>query len=492
MKSSVYAFAVLFSLAPLAAGCAEEPEPVYPSNAEPVGYTEPKEAAAAGDYNAMPQNAGSGPYGSADNGQAPEPSPASASAFRFVAGQEEGQGAQGDVAVGEPQDEEYADTDPSALTDFHSTLDPYGTWVDDSNYGTVWVPSETVVGDGFSPYVTAGHWTYGDDYVWMSDYSWGWAPFHYGRWTYIGGTGWGWIPGRTYAGAWVSWRTGYDDWGYVGWAPMPPTWYWRGGYAYGLGSVPYAPYSFCASGDLFQPALGGRLIGGAQVGVVASHTRPFVGATPAVGGHIGAHPSVAGPSPGFLRIPGSAVARAPMGNAGITQAREFARPSTAVALGARAPQGSLGHVASNGVRPGYSNGGRFGSASTMGSGGQPSYRPAQPSYRPFAGGSPSYRPSYQPYTASRATPSYYGGSRSYAPYGGGGGGYHPSYGPTYGGGAPTARPSRPSRGRSRSSGTTSSGYTGGSYRGGYHGGGGGFRGGGGGFRGGGGGGGRHR
>ena len=41
---------------------------------------------------------------------------------------------------------------------FHETLDPYGSWVDDQTYGTVWVPSETVVGTGFIPYVSAGHW----------------------------------------------------------------------------------------------------------------------------------------------------------------------------------------------------------------------------------------------------------------------------------------------------------------------------------------------
>src|SRR5690349_1923872 len=29
------------------------------------------------------------------------------------------------------QEQEYTDTDPSALTEFKSTLDPYGTWQDD-------------------------------------------------------------------------------------------------------------------------------------------------------------------------------------------------------------------------------------------------------------------------------------------------------------------------------------------------------------------------
>ena len=40
----------------------------------------------------------------------------------------------------------------------------------------------TVVGADFTPYVSAGHWTYDDDYVWVSDYDWGWLAFHFGRW----------------------------------------------------------------------------------------------------------------------------------------------------------------------------------------------------------------------------------------------------------------------------------------------------------------------
>ena len=188
----------------------------------------------------------------------------------------------GDLAVG-ADSTDYADTDPSALSDFRPALDPYGSWVEDPTYGTVWSPSPTVVGDDFAPYVSGGRWTYDDanNYVWASDYDWGWAPFHYGRWVYLGNR-WGWIPGRTYAGAWVSWRTGYDGYGYVGWAPLPPTWYWRGGYALGLGFVPGAPYAFCGVHDVFRPGLGGHLVTGAAVGVVANHTRVY--ASPTVGG----------------------------------------------------------------------------------------------------------------------------------------------------------------------------------------------------------------
>ena len=99
---------------------------------------------------------------------------------------------------------------PSALTDFKATLDPYGQWVRrrerTAPFGN---PIAGVVGSDFQPYVTRGSLGLRQRRIhWMSDYDWGWAPFHYGRWAWIAGRGWCWIPGRTYAGAWVSWRTG--------------------------------------------------------------------------------------------------------------------------------------------------------------------------------------------------------------------------------------------------------------------------------------------
>src|SRR5580658_4597889 len=54
--------------------------------------------------------------------------------------------AQAEPAAGEAQGDSYADTDPTALTDFHATLDPHGTWMDDPTYGTVWVPNTAEVG----------------------------------------------------------------------------------------------------------------------------------------------------------------------------------------------------------------------------------------------------------------------------------------------------------------------------------------------------------
>ncbi len=71
---------------------------------------------------------------------------------------------------------------------FYDQLDPYGTWVEYQNYGYVWMPD---VDQGFIPYGTDGHWVFTDNgWTWVSDYSWGWAPFHYGRWAYDDTYGW--------------------------------------------------------------------------------------------------------------------------------------------------------------------------------------------------------------------------------------------------------------------------------------------------------------
>lgn len=100
---------------------------------------------------------------------------------------------------------------------FYDDLSPYGTWLNDPQYGYVWSPQ---VSRSFRPYYTNGYWVntdYGN--MWMSEYPWGWAVFHYGRWAYSDDYGWIWIPGDEWGPAWVSWRQGG---GYYGWAPMGP------------------------------------------------------------------------------------------------------------------------------------------------------------------------------------------------------------------------------------------------------------------------------
>ncbi len=100
---------------------------------------------------------------------------------------------------------------------FYDDLSPYGRWVEYPNYGYVWIPNGN---SGFSPYATAGHWVLTvDGWTWVSDYPWGWAAFHYGRWDYDNGYGWFWVPGDEWGPAWVSWRRSP---GYYGWAPLRP------------------------------------------------------------------------------------------------------------------------------------------------------------------------------------------------------------------------------------------------------------------------------
>lgn len=101
--------------------------------------------------------------------------------------------------------------------DFYDDLAPHGQWFNDPQYGYVWTPNN--VGRDFRPYYTNGNWAmtdYGN--MWMSNYAWGWAPFHYGRWA-MTNYGWVWIPGNEWGPAWVTWRQGG---GYYGWAPMGP------------------------------------------------------------------------------------------------------------------------------------------------------------------------------------------------------------------------------------------------------------------------------
>jgi hypothetical protein len=100
---------------------------------------------------------------------------------------------------------------------FYDQLSPYGQWVNDSDYGYVWIPD---AGPDFSPYSTAGHWVMTDyGWTWVSDYDWGWAPFHYGRWDYGNNYGWFWVPDNEWGPSWVTWRSGN---GYYGWTPMRP------------------------------------------------------------------------------------------------------------------------------------------------------------------------------------------------------------------------------------------------------------------------------
>ncbi|MBD3414822.1 MAG: hypothetical protein GF421_10385 [Candidatus Aminicenantes bacterium] len=107
-----------------------------------------------------------------------------------------------------------SDWDMNQIYDY---LSPHGYWTRMAPYGYVWVP--TGVRYHWRPY-TDGRWVWSDyGWMWISNYTWGWIPFHYGRWGYDQGFGWFWVPGDIWSPAWVSWR--YSSL-YIGWAPIPP------------------------------------------------------------------------------------------------------------------------------------------------------------------------------------------------------------------------------------------------------------------------------
>jgi len=102
---------------------------------------------------------------------------------------------------------------------FYDNLSAGGNWVEVGDYGYCWQPTIAVSNRSWRPYAD-GYWAYTDvGWTWVSYEDFGWATYHYGRWTRLRDRGWIWVPGREWAPAWVSWRTGGD---YVGWAPLPP------------------------------------------------------------------------------------------------------------------------------------------------------------------------------------------------------------------------------------------------------------------------------
>jgi hypothetical protein len=72
-------------------------------------------------------------------------------------------------------------------------LSANGSWETDPDEGPVWYPSGVAV--GWQPY-SCGRWAWVAPWgwTWVECESWGFAPFHYGRWVHRGPR-WGWLPG---------------------------------------------------------------------------------------------------------------------------------------------------------------------------------------------------------------------------------------------------------------------------------------------------------
>jgi probable HAF family extracellular repeat protein len=120
-------------------------------------------------------------------------------------------------AVIPPQSQRYGSSNEQDYDVFYSRLSSdEGSWVEAGNYGYCFRPR---VSEDWRPY-RDGHWVWTDrGWYWDSNEHFAWATYHYGRWAYIGGTGWCWVPGHQWAPAWVSWRESDE---HVGWAPLPP------------------------------------------------------------------------------------------------------------------------------------------------------------------------------------------------------------------------------------------------------------------------------
>jgi hypothetical protein len=108
----------------------------------------------------------------------------------------------------------------TSISVFYDELSPYGEWIEVEPYGRVFRPSVDQVGGDFVPYSSGGSWVHTSaGWSFQSDWEWGWATFHYGRWFYLDGHGWLWVPDTIWGPAWVDWHYGDE---YIGWAPLGP------------------------------------------------------------------------------------------------------------------------------------------------------------------------------------------------------------------------------------------------------------------------------
>lgn len=313
--------------------------------------------------------------------------------------------------------EALPEDDETAIVTFRPVLEPHGYWVDDPSYGSVWVPNRAIVGVGFQPYVTGGHWATTDEgYYWVSDWDWGWAPFHYGRWVFTGSYGWAWIPGAQYSPAWVEWRYGN---GYMGWAPARPVHHWRGGHAVAWNGGYEPGYVYTQHDHFFerepslhvvagsaQPSLNASTQPYAPVARQPGSPRGFQGPDPKAVGFAPEKVSAARTSPTANERPG-AIAWKPTGASKVPDPAKPAAPGNR-----RAPGGTPTGLGNNGnTNPGNTNpGAPSGNRTPVGRTTpttQPNVQPrrldpapSQPRKPDFVG--PRYQPG--PVTAPRATP----------------------------------------------------------------------------------------
>ena len=125
--------------------------------------------------------------------------------------------------------ERFATTNPGGVDQWMvgaRELDQYGSWDTDYEYGRIWYP--TTVAAGWAPY-RYGRWSWVQPWgwTWVDDAPWGFAPSHYGRWVRVGNR-WAWCPG-SYVGRPVYAPALVTFFGGNGWsvnASIGPTYSW--------------------------------------------------------------------------------------------------------------------------------------------------------------------------------------------------------------------------------------------------------------------------
>jgi len=147
-------------------------------------------------------------------------------------------------------DEENLYSPEVSFQSFYEELSPYGEWImmtkeeiekalkdgegqafsadfdlfqeNADNPVFLWRPS--IASRDWHPYLN-GRWEYTDQgWMWVSNYDWGWAPYHYGRWLRSKHYGWLWMPGYVWAPSWVVWRVSDN---HIGWSPLSPSAIWK-------------------------------------------------------------------------------------------------------------------------------------------------------------------------------------------------------------------------------------------------------------------------
>jgi hypothetical protein len=144
---------------------------------------------------------------------------------------------------------------PRDLHMYGGTFDRYGSWQETPQYGSVWYPD---VGPDWQPY----HYGYWASYqpwgwTWIGLESWTWPTHHFGRWGFLGHR-WFWIPGSTWAPAWVTWGAAPE---FVSWCPLG--WNERPVFRFSVGSehrwrgwtvIPRSTFGLAAPVDRFAVA----------------------------------------------------------------------------------------------------------------------------------------------------------------------------------------------------------------------------------------------